>query len=54
MWWDSAKELVEYARGEKPDAYKILEMANRIASQWGEQKPPSTNDDSIPVYTQNV
>lgn len=52
MWWESVKELIEYARGEKPDAYEILRRANEIAEQWNAQKPPSTNNPDIPFYTQ--
>lgn len=52
MWWESVKELIEYARGENPDAYRVLEMANRIAAEWNKQKPPATNDESTVFYTQ--
>lgn len=54
MWWESVKELIEYARGEKPDAYKVLEMANKIAAEWDKQKPPPTNDENAVFYTQQT
>lgn len=53
MWWETVKELIEYAKTEKPDAYKILEMANRIAEEWNQSKPPSTNDLNLVSYVQH-
>ena len=53
MWWEKVKQLIDYARTEKPDAYEVLRMANEIAEEWNQQKPPTTNDESIPIYIQH-
>lgn len=47
MWWNSVRDLLEYAKSEKPDPYEVVRMANKIASEWNEQKPPSTNDPTV-------
>jgi hypothetical protein len=54
MWWEKVKELIEYARGEKPDAYEVLRMANEIAAKWNEHKPPTTNDPDISIWIQRT
>lgn len=54
MWWNSVKELIEYARTEKPDAYEIVRMANKIADEFNASKPPTTNDESIQWYVRQT
>lgn len=53
MWWEKVRELIEYARTEKPDAYEILRMANEITEQRNASMPPAASDPEIPLYIQH-
>lgn len=53
MWWQSVKELLEYAKSEKPDAYEVLRLARQISDEWDANKPPTTNDPDAVFYVQH-